>query len=130
MRRTVCTVVGLMLGWAVSASAQVVNPTAIEFTSPDHAIVTRYEVGYFAGTATAPTQSVSIPKSEFTAQPEAYWRHALPRPVLGNYTAKVRTFAPDDSTPVTTDELASAWSDPSGPFTLSPRALAGLRVVP
>lgn len=119
-----------LLGLVVTASAQVVNPSLIEFQSPDHAIVTRYEIGYFAGTATAPTQTVSVPKAEFTSQPDSYWRHALPRPVLGSYVAKVRAYAPDDSTPATTDELASVWSDPSGPFSLLPSAPAGLRAVP
>jgi hypothetical protein len=50
----VALVFGLLGLVASAASAQIVNPTKVNFTaSPDHATVTSYEVAYFVGTDTA-----------------------------------------------------------------------------
>lgn len=122
MRRLILAAVFVLV--ASIAQAQAVNPKFIEFTSADHAIVTRYELGYFAIGATAPVQTVSIPKSEFTAQADSYLRTALPRPVFGNFVLKARAFAPA----VGGGEVDSGWStDQTLPFVLSPMAPVGLR---
>lgn len=124
MRRLVQTGLATMiLLGATLAQAQTVNPRFVEFQSPDHAIVTRYEVGYFLPGAPSPVQTVSIPQAAWVTQPEGYWRHALPRPVLGSFTAKARAFGAAAGG----GEVASDWSNDSGPFSLSPVAPAGLR---
>ena len=106
------------------ASAQVVtNPTRVEFRSPDHAQVERYEGGYFAsglapgggcdatGTviATDPTQVEDLSKPDEVAG--LLTAPLVARP-LGCYRYKVRALGAG---------LWSEWSEPSGPFANPPR---------
>jgi len=113
------------LALAATASAQVVNPTKLAWTASDHAITTRYEVGYFLGTATSPVQTASIPVAS-TTPVGAEYQAALPRPVLGAFTAKMKACG----TAVPSGEVCSEWSNATEGFTLSPRATAGVRLVP
>ncbi len=118
---------GLWLVFAGVSAAQTVNPRFIEFTSADHSVITRYELGFFAAGATAPVTTVSVPKAEWDAQPEGYWRHALPRPVFGTYVMKARAFAPVPGG----GEIDSGWStDQTSPFSLVPAPPGALRGVP
>lgn len=128
MRFSTFLVTVILLLIAATARAQMVNPNAFEFTSVDHSVVTRYEVGYFLVGATAPVQTVSLPKAEFEVVPGTpiYYRHALPRPVFGNFILKAQAYAPA----APTGEIGSGWSaDASAPFSLSPLAPAGPRTV-
>jgi hypothetical protein len=118
--------VALLVLLAAPAFGQTVNPRFVEFQSADHSIVTRYEIGYFLVGATSPVTTVSLPQAEWASQPDAYWRHALPRPVLGNYVAKAQAWAPIPPA-AGGGEIGSGWSDPTGPFSLSPLAPVGLR---
>jgi len=71
----------------------VVNPSAVVFTpSVDHAIVTAYELGYFAVGASAPTQATSIPKASLTAA-GADVTFPFPRLLFGTYDLKLRACA-------------------------------------
>lgn len=110
---------------ATTASAQVVNPNKIAWTAADHAITTAYDVGYFLGTATTPVQTARIPVAS-TTPVGAEYQATLPRPVLGSFTAKMRACG----TAVPSGEVCSDWSNATEGFTLSPRATAGVRLVP
>jgi hypothetical protein len=107
------------------ASAQAVNPSKFLWEAPDHAITTRYEVGYFLAGATNPVQTASIPVASVAAVGESY-ETAVPRPVLGSFTAKLKACGAAAGG----GEVCSDWSNATDPFSLSPRGIAGLRLVP
>jgi hypothetical protein len=119
----------LMVTLRTSDAQTLTNPSKIQFSSADHATVTDYDIGYFASGATDPVQVINVPKSEFTAA-GSLWERALPRPVLGNYTVKVRAYGLDASTANPTDKVVSVWSGPSNSFLLSPREPAGVQTLP
>jgi carbon starvation protein CstA len=100
------------------AGAQTVNPTRVVFDSPDHQQVTRYDVGYFIGSATSPAQTVSVPVDQVTGSGTTNLSLLLARPIFGsNLTVKLRAVA--GTAP---DEAMSAWSGPTVPFVFSPLA--------
>ena len=108
-----------VLGFAATATAQTVkNPTTAVFTvSPDHAQVTRYELGWFLGAATEPTQVADLG----TGTPVAgELSKPIPSYPIGvTYTAKVRAYV---------NTMSSDWSVASNPFYRSPAAPPSLVV--
>lgn len=125
MRRLLlaCYVVILSATWA---QAQVVNPSKVAWDTSDHAITTRYEAGYFMGTATSPVQTASIPVAQVTALDADSYETGLPRPVLGNFTLKLKACGAAAGG----GEVCSDWSNATDPFLVSPRTIAALRLVP
>lgn len=95
MRRDVVTIIGLGLLLLSSAPVQaqvppVKNPTAVEFTSADHATVTGYEVDILNGTTVLTTLSLGkgtlaggIVTLPLNVQPIAF----------GTYTLRIRAVA-------------------------------------
>jgi hypothetical protein len=105
-----------LLGFAASASAQTVtNPrTAVITVGPDHAQMTRYELGWFLGGAD-PVQVADIGTGAAVAG-----ELSLPLPTypIGvTYTAKVRGYV---------NTIASDWSPVSNPFYRTPAAAPAL----
>ena len=100
----------------VAAQTPVKNPTtAVIGVSPDHAQVTRYELGWFIGTAVDPVQVADIgtgtPTNGEISKP-------LPSYPIGvTYTAKARAYV---------GIIASDWSAASNPFFRSPAAPASV----
>ena len=125
MRRQLATCILACLCVATAASAQTVNPSKLAWEASDHAITTRYEVGYFLGSAEAPVQTAAIPVASVSPAGPSY-EAALPRPVLGNFTAKLKACG----SAAGGGEVCSDWSNATAPFSLSPRAIAGLRLAP
>ena len=111
----------LMMAMASAAGAQTVNPPKIYFDHDDRAITTTYDIGYFLGAAPAPVQTVSVPVAS-TVPDGTSWQTPLPRPVLGTYTAKMRACGDSPS-----GSVCSPWSDPSGPFSLTPKTPVNVR---
>lgn len=108
-----------LLFCATLAEAQVTkNPTRAEFTvSPDHASVTRYELGFFLPGAAAPVQVSDIgtgaPSGTTLDRP-------LPSYPIGVvYVAKVRAWA---------GSFESDWSAESNQFARGPLAPSALVV--
>lgn len=124
MRRQLATCILACLVTA-TAAAQTVNPSKVAWEAPDHSLTARYELGYFMGTASLPVQTVTIAVADVTPAGPSF-EAALPRPVLGNFTAKLKACG----TAVGGGEVCSDWSNSTDPFTLSPRATVGLRLVP
>ncbi len=109
-------------------SAQTVNPTKLEFDHSDYAAVTSYEVGYYLGTAATPYWSATVTKAQIAVVSAATstYTFTLARPAFGQFTAKLRAaYTNADGTAGQTP-----WSDPSGPFVLSPSAIAPPRPKP
>ena len=101
----------ILLTFAVAVSAQTVkNPTTAVLTvSPDHAQVTRYELGWFIGAAVDPVQVADLgtgtPVAGELAKP-------LPSYPIGvTYTGKARAYA---------NTTASDWSPASNAFFRTP----------
>lgn len=118
MKRMLLAVVGVLLV-ASSAQAQTVkNPTTAVFTvSADHAVVTKYELGFFMSGAAEPVQVADLgtgaPAGESLTRP-------LPSfPIGVTYVAKVRAYA---------GAIASDWSAESNPFFRTPAPPSGLAV--
>lgn len=109
-----------------TAWAQMVNPSKIEWDTSDHGITTRYEVGYYMTGAPSPVQTVSVPVAAVTGVDADTFNTPLPRPVLGNFTARMKACGAAAGG----GEVCSEWSAASDPFSLSPRVLAALRLVP
>ena len=105
---------------SIAQSQTVVNPKILEWTAPDHAITSKYEVGYFLGSATDPFQTVDIPVSAVIAGTGIYTT-GLPRPALGNFTAKLKACG----TAAGGGAICSDWSNATGPFVLNPAAPTG-----
>jgi hypothetical protein len=101
---------------AAELKAQTVNPSKIAWDAADHAITTRYEVGYFMPGATAPVQVASIAPSVVAAVGTGY-ETALPRPVMGTYAARLKACAAVEGG----TEVCSDWSNSTDPFLFSPR---------
>jgi hypothetical protein len=72
MRRIAAFII-VALAFAASAQAQVLNPRAIRFNSPDHTSAlsapTSYSVDFYAEGATNPIQSPSVAASAVTVVP-------------------------------------------------------------
>lgn len=72
MRRIAAFII-VVLAFAVSAQAQILNPRAIRFNSPDHTSAlnapTSYSVDFYAEGATSPIQSPSVAASAVTVVP-------------------------------------------------------------
>lgn len=93
-----------MLGWlvyllllspvAAQAQAPVKNPTAVEFTSPDHALLTLYEIDIVRNDGSV-AQTLILPKDQAAAQPNGDWRLTINvQPIaFGAYTVVVRAVA-------------------------------------
>lgn len=111
-RLCVLALVFALLGFAAAAVAQtpVVNPTrALITVGPDHAQITKYELGWFVGTAVEPVQTVDIGTGPTVA---GVLERPLPSYPIGvTYTAKVRGFV---------NLIASDWSPASNPFFRNP----------
>lgn len=121
MKRIAVTVlVFVLLGVAAVALAQtpVKNPgTAVVGVSPDHAQITRYELGFFLGTAIEPVQVADLgtgtPVNGELVKP-------LPSyPIGQTFIAKARAYA---------GTIASDWSPASAPFYRTPAPPASLVV--
>ena len=98
----------LVLCFSTIASAQtLVNPTRVEWESADHAVVTRYDLGYYtSATASEPAVVVDAGKPA-TCAPCSVTLQG--KPLLGgNLVVRVRAIGPDGQ--------MSAWSTPSNPF--------------
>lgn len=110
----------LLLGFAATAFAQtpVKNPTtAVIGISPDHADITRYELGFFLSGATEPVQVADVGTGTPVAGELAKPLPAFPIGVT--YIAKARAYA---------GTIASDWSPASAPFYRTPAPPAGLVV--
>lgn len=110
------------------ARAQVSNPTRIawDYSAADHALVTRYQIGYYLGAAADPFMVVDVPKASVAAEGAGSWGATLPRPAFGTFTVRLRgAYAVAGGGEAQTD-----WSNATGPFSLSPPAIAGVRLVP
>jgi hypothetical protein len=100
------------------AGAQTINPASVQFDSADHALVTRYSVGYFLGAAAQPFQEASVPVASVTGTAATGRSLLLSRPAFGNFTLKLRAIALDSNNA----EVSSPWSAASLPFVFSPLA--------
>jgi hypothetical protein len=116
----VLVVAALVVGLAGPAQAQtpIKNPgTVVLGVSPDHAVITRYELGWFLGTATEPVQVADLG----TGTPVAgELIKPLPSyPIGQTFTAKARAYA---------GTIASDWSVASNPFYRTPAPPSALVV--
>lgn len=100
MRRIVVMII-VVLGFAASAQAQVLNPRAIRFNSPDHnstlSAPTSYSVDFYAEGATTPLQSPSVAATAVAVVPgttpqdyEITFAQLTSYPVGQVFTVKVR----------------------------------------
>lgn len=106
------TLAFLLLGFAATAFAQtpVKNPTtAVIGISPDHAEITRYELGFFLAGATDPVQVADVGTGTPVAGELSKPLPAFPIGVI--YIAKARAYA---------GTIASDWSPASNPFYRTP----------
>lgn len=91
MKATIYACLAVLALWASPAAAQnPVNPTAFEFTSSDHPIVTGYDLGFFLLGAQQPVSTIDIGKP--IPRPDGVLTGPLnARPLaLGSYELKVR----------------------------------------
>jgi hypothetical protein len=115
--KTILVVCGLLL-LATAASAQTVtNPTkAVITVGPDHAEITRYELGWFLG-GVDPVQVADIGTGQAVG---GVLERPLPTYPIGvTYTAKVRGYV---------NTAVSEWSPTSNPFLRLPAAAIILAV--
>jgi hypothetical protein len=87
---------GVLLLVVVSASAQTTipkNPFEIEFDSPDHALITEYEAGFFMAGGTVPTSTQSLGKPALNASGKVVAQLTSRPTALGQYELKVRAKA-------------------------------------
>jgi hypothetical protein len=113
MKKLILVVVAFaLLGCASSASAQTKNPTtAVIGVSSDHAQVTRYELGWFLGTAVDPVQVADVGTGTAVA---GELSKPLPSYPIGvTYVAKARAYV---------NTFASDWSPASNSFYRTPAA--------
>lgn len=84
-----------LLGCASTGQAQAIaNPSTVTFTpSADHALVSAYELGYFAVGATDPVSSVPRTLAQLTAD-GANFSFPFPRLLFGTFEVKLRACAP------------------------------------
>jgi hypothetical protein len=94
----------------------VTNPrTAIITVGPDHALITRYELGWFLGAAVDPVQVADLGTGPAVA---GELSKAIPSYPIGvTYTAKVRGYV---------NTIVSDWSPTSNPFYRTPAAAPAL----
>jgi hypothetical protein len=116
---------------AAPAMAQVVtNPSSVTFDSPDYALVTAYQGGYFAlpvnadftcNTTAAPATSATATDNlgNPTTSTGVGLSATLGAKPLGCYVYALRAFG---------GGVYSAWSAPSNPFVHQPRAPANTAV--
>jgi hypothetical protein len=115
MRKIFLSLVFLAVA-SVAGAQTVKNPsTAVIGVSPDHASVTRYELGFFLPGATDPVQLSDIgtgtPINGELSKP-------LPSYPIGvTYIAKVKAYV---------NQYASDWSPESNPFYRGPAAPSGV----
>lgn len=104
---------------SLALAQEVKNPTkAVIGVSPDHAQITRYELGWFIGTATDPIQVADVGTGTPTA---GEFEKPLPSYPIGvTYVAKVRAWA---------NANVSAWSVASNEFSRDPLPPASVHVV-
>lgn len=117
--KTLALSLALVIAGAAAAVAQTVpvNPTRLAFTSEDHNGLARYDVGFFSdANAIAPIQTQAVPVAEVSGSPAEYTL-LLARPSFGRFVVKARAVAVANG-----QDVASAWSNASPPFDLSPRA--------
>ena len=94
LTRIVCAVAlcGLVPCLAGAQSA-VTNPTTVAFSpSSDHALLTGYDVGYFAVGITTPISTVTKTLVQLTVSGSDY-TFAFPRLLFGTYEIKLRACA-------------------------------------
>jgi hypothetical protein len=103
----------------VGAQNPIVNPSEVIFTSPDHAIATDYEVGYFLAGASVPVQSQKFPKPALGADGDVHLTVNSRALALGQYETRVRAWV---GTPGAAGSVVSGWGgggplgDQSVPF--------------
>jgi hypothetical protein len=113
MKRLVLALLALLV-FAVGASAQAVtNPGHIEYTpSADHAMLTKYVVGYFLSGATDPVQEADLAIVAPVGGVVTQVINSTPLP-FGTYTAKLKSVA---------GAAVGEWSLPSNEFVRAPVA--------
>jgi len=119
MKRLVLVLVAL-LAFALPSFAQtpVKNPTqAVITVGPDHAQITRYELGWFIGAAVDPVQVADVGTGTLMA---GELIKSLPSYPIGvTYLAKARGYV---------GTMASDWSPASNAFFRTPSPASGLVV--
>ena len=112
MKRIVLVLVAL-LAFAVSASAQaVINPGHVEYVpSSDHAVLTKYVIGYFLPGATDPVQTADLAVVAPVAGVITQVINSTPLTFGTGYTAKLQSWA---------GGTGGEWSLPSNAFTRAP----------
>jgi len=118
----------LLLGMCGDATAQTVNPSRIawDYAPAEHAQVSRYQLGYWLTGAAEPFTTAEIVKAAVLPEDADSWITAMPRPVLGTFTARLKACQPVAGG----GEVCSDWSNATDPFALSPPAIVGVRLVP
>jgi hypothetical protein len=109
----------LFLALFLPQTAVPINPSEVAFLSPDHAIVTEYEVGFFLATAIQPVQTARFPKGALGSDGEVHLTINSRPLALGSYTLKVRAIA---------DATVGEWSQPA-PFSRALSMLGAPRIV-
>ena len=127
MLRCISLVLALALyASTVTAQTPPVNPTEYAFDSPDHAIVTDYEIGWFLAGQTVPVQTTKLPKPALNADGSVHLT-ASSRPLtLGQYEVKVRPYV---GTTVGPWGAGGAAGDQPVPFSRALSSISNLRVV-
>ena len=119
------TMIGLAMLVASPSLAQTpttpANPTKVEFTaSTDHALLTKYTIGYFLPGATDPVQTADLALGVPDAQQKVTEPiNAMPLG-FGAYTARLKAVA---------GAVSSEWSTASNEFTRAPFPPGVVRVV-
>lgn len=111
-RRTMCvaTVAGVLLFPLAALAQNVKNPSAIAFSSADHAKVTTYEVDIISSAGTV-VQSVQAGKGTQDAAGVVTVPFAVQSLAFGTYTIKVRAVVTQGTTTLKSVDSASspAW---------------------
>lgn len=115
----------ILVGVAVNAYPQSLNPSKVAWDHDDFARTGTYELGYYLAGATEPLQIVTIPKTSVTPVGISY-ETPLPRPVFGTFTSRLRACAFD----VSNVTVCSDWSNATAPYVLGPLVPANLAVRP
>lgn len=109
----------VIAGELPQATTPPINPSEIAFTSPDHAIITDYEIGFFLVGAVQPVQVNKQAKPGISSDGDVHLSFNS-RPLgLGVYELKVRAYA---------GTTVGDWSTPAG-FSRALSPLGNPRIV-
>jgi len=119
--RRVVVMLAWVLLWPGLAGAQVTNPSTVAFTpSADHALLSGYELGYFAAGASSPTQAVVRTLAQLTPSVGDF-TFPFPRLLFGTYEVKLRACA---------GATCSAWVPADQTAAVLPLAPGVTRLIP